>query len=80
MVLQLYITVHDQTQLNRVCYFHFFDGFLVSKEHSIKIFMRAQGWSGVAMVLGKLPVPRRSANLDKSRARAYCACRMCGWG
>ena len=32
------------------------------------------------MVLGKLPVPRRPANLDKSRARAYCACSRCGWG
>ena len=26
------------------------------------------------MVLGKLPVPGRPTNLDKSRARAYCAC------
>ena len=32
------------------------------------------------MVLGKLPVPGRPTNLDKSRARAYCACRRCGWG
>ena len=30
------------------------------------------------MVLGKLPVPGRPANLDYSRARAYCACS--GWG
>ena len=30
------------------------------------------GWSGGAMVLGKLPVPGRPTNLDKSRARAYC--------
>ena len=29
------------------------------------------------MVLGKLPVPGRPAYLDKSRARAFCAC---GWG
>ena len=36
------------------------------------------GWSGGAMVLGKLPV--RPTNLDKSRARAYCACSRCGWG
>ena len=28
------------------------------------------GWSGGAMVLGKLPVPGRPANLDYSRARA----------
>ena len=32
------------------------------------------------MALGKLPVPRRPINLDKSRARAYCACSRCGWG
>ena len=30
------------------------------------------------MVLGKLPVPGRSTNLDDSRARAYCACSGCG--
>ena len=39
-----------------------------------------RGWSGGAMVLGKLPVPRRPTNLDDSRARAYCACSRCGWG
>ena len=32
------------------------------------------------MVLGKLPVPGRPTNLDKSRARAYCSCSRCGWG
>ena len=32
------------------------------------------------MVLGELPVPGRPTNLDNSRARAYCACSMCGWG
>ena len=32
------------------------------------------------MVLGKLPVSGRPANLDKSRARAFCACSRCGWG
>ena len=31
------------------------------------------------MVLGKLPVPGRPANLDYSRARAYCACSGCGF-
>ena len=36
------------------------------------------GWSGGAMVLGKLPVPGRPTNLDYSRARAYCACNGCG--
>ena len=42
--------------------------------------MQTRGWSGGAMVLGKLPVPGRPANLDYSRARAYCACSGCGWG
>ena len=39
-----------------------------------------RGWSGGAMVLGKLPVPGRPTNLDYSRTRAYCACSRCGWG
>ena len=39
-----------------------------------------RGWSGGAMVLGKLPVPGRPTNLDHSRARAYCVCSRCGWG
>ena len=38
------------------------------------------GWSGGANVLGKLPAPGRSINLDYSRARAYCACNRCEWG
>ena len=32
------------------------------------------------MVQGKRPVSGRPTNLDKSRARAYCACSRCGWG
>ena len=40
----------------------------------------AGGWSGGAMVLGKLPVPGRPTNLDSSRAGACCACSGCGWG
>ena len=32
------------------------------------------------MVLDKLPVSGRPAYLDKSRARAYCACSRCGRG
>ena len=28
------------------------------------------------MMLGKLPVPRRPTNLDYSRARTYCTCRV----
>ena len=39
-----------------------------------------RGWSGGAMVLGKLPVPGRPTSLDNSRARAYCSCSRCGWG
>ena len=31
-------------------------------------------------MLGKLTVPGRPANLDDSRARAYCACSRRGWG
>ena len=38
------------------------------------------GWSGGAMVLGKLPAPGRPTNLEYSRARAYCAYHRCGWG
>ena len=38
------------------------------------------GWSGGAMVLGKLPVPGRPTILVDSRARAYCACNRCGRG
>ena len=30
------------------------------------------------MVLGKLPVPGRPANLDYSKAGIYCACSRCG--
>ena len=41
---------------------------------------RIWGWSGGAMVLGKLPVPGRPTNLDNSGARAYCACSRCGRG
>ena len=32
------------------------------------------------MVLGKLLVPGRPTNLDKSRARAYCICSRCAGG
>ena len=38
------------------------------------------GWSGGAMVLGKLPVPGRPAGLDYSGTRGYCACSGCRWG
>ena len=39
-----------------------------------------EGWSGGALLLGKLPVSGRPTYLDLSRARAYCACSRCGWG
>ena len=42
--------------------------------------MTKRGWSGGAMVLGKLPVPGHPTTLEDSRARAYCACSSCGWG
>ena len=32
------------------------------------------------MVLGRLSVLGRPANVDWNRARAYCACSRCGWG
>ena len=38
---------------------------------------RISEWSDGAMVLGKLPVPGRPANLDNSRAWACCACCKC---
>ena len=38
------------------------------------------GWSGGAMVLGKLIAPGRPTILDNSRARAYCAYSRCRWG
>ena len=47
---------------------------------TITHYMFDTGWSGGAMVLGKLPVPGRPTNLDDSGARAYCACSRCGWG
>ena len=37
------------------------------------------GWSSDVMVLDKLQMPGRPANLDNNRARAYCACSRCGW-
>ena len=43
-------------------------------------FKGQEGWSGGAMVLGKLPVPGRLTSFDKSKAMAYCACSRCGWG
>ena len=31
-------------------------------------------------MLGKRQVSERPADLDNSRAGAYCACSRCGWG
>ena len=42
------------------------------------LLLRERGWSGGAMVLGKLSVPGRPTNLNYSRARAYCAYSRCG--
>ena len=44
----------------------------------MKIFW--SGWSGGAMVQGKLLAPGRPTTLDNSRARAYCAYSRYGWG
>ena len=38
------------------------------------------GWSGSAMVLGKLPVPGRPTYLEYSTASTFSACSSCGWG
>ena len=38
-----------------------------------------RGWSGGAMVLGKLSVPGRPTNLDNSRTRAYPLAEGAGW-
>ena len=37
----------------------------------------SRGWSGGAMVLGKLQVPERPSNLDYSRGRVHCTCSRC---
>ena len=52
----------------------------IVKSFSLFVLNISRGWSGGAMVLGKLPVPGRPTNLDKSGARAYCACSRYGWG
>ena len=56
-------------------------------EHQICLIIRLQtlflenwGWSGGAMVLGKLPVPGCPTNFAYSRTRAYSAYSRCGWG
>ena len=46
----------------------------------VLLFLFMSGWSGGAMVLGKLPEPGGPTYLDHSRARAYYACSGCGWG
>ena len=54
--------------------------FTRNTDNHITYFIVFQGWSGGAMVLGKLPVPGRPCNLDYSKARAYCAYSRCGRG
>ena len=44
------------------------------------VYIKNSGWSGGAMVLGKLLAPGRPTTLDNNRARAYCAYSRCGWG
>ena len=39
-----------------------------------------RGWSGGAMVLGKLPAPGHPTNLDNSWARACCTYSRCELG
>ena len=46
----------------------------------LRLFTLWWGWSGGAMVLGKLPVPGRPTSLENSKARAYCVCSWCGRG
>ena len=55
-------------------------GHVGSKTRLLCQIIEKGGWSGVAMVLGKLPMPGRPTYLDHSRARRYCACSRCGWG
>ena len=55
-------------------------GFTAHQHKKAIVFAPKRGWSGGAKVLSKLPVPGRSTNMDKSRARACCACNRCGWG
>ena len=45
-----------------------------------RFLVQSRGWSGGAMVLGKLPVPGRPTIWIIGRARAYSACSRCGWG
>ena len=42
------------------------------------LLLRGRGWSGGAIVLGKLSVAGRPTNLNYSRTRAYCAYSRCG--
>ena len=43
---------------------------------NIECFLTKRGWSGGAVVLGKLPVLGRPTNLDNSRGKGL----LCGWG
>ena len=80
----LNMNIHD-TSRNSVlifCKWRLTSGFPTSYlkiKNMTKLLIQIEGggWSGGAMILGKLPVPRRSTIL--MRARAYCACSRCGW-
>ena len=54
--------------------------YLIQRIYQKIMYFNQRGWSGGAMVLGKIPVPGRPTNLENSRARAYCTCSGCGWG
>ena len=51
----------------------------LSRRSQWKKFINTWGWSGGAMVLGKLSVPGDLSILDQSRAMAYCAFGRYGW-
>ena len=52
--------------------------YMTASCHNSSVFLK-RGMVGDVMVLGKLSMPGRPANLDKSRLKAYCACSNCGW-
>ena len=69
-----------QTEIAAACTSHMHREAEHSQLTFTSVFFHSRGWSGGAMLLGKLPVPGRPTSLEKSRARAYCACSWCGRG
>ena len=77
----LYISICDQCiTLQQLRIFYKFGTLKIFYSSTRPCYLVCRGWSGGAMVLGKLPVPGRPTNLDYSSAKAYCACSGCGWG